>query len=142
MGIELIGYLSKSQSSGCILNSVQLLSQNTVQSMSLFLHQLVPPWLYDIHSTQHSPSPIPITNSLLGNLTSFAIEDITLGRTVFMDGLGLLPTQADIESRPTSPKRQCDEEDKETGRVNRRRLNQERETYPTVITISLEKLIQ
>ena len=125
MGIELMVYLSKSQSPGCILNSVQLLSQNTVQSMSLFLQQLVPPWLYDIHSTQHSPSPIPTTNSLLGNLTSSEIEDITLGRTVFMDGLGLLPTQADIESRPTSPKRQRDEEDKETGRVNRRRLNQE-----------------
>ena len=42
-----------------------------------------------------------------------------------MEGLDLLPTQADIESRPTSPKRQRDEEDEETSRVNRRRLNQE-----------------
>ena len=42
-----------------------------------------------------------------------------------MDGLVPLATQADIESRPTSPKRQHDEDDGETSRVNRRRLNQE-----------------
>ena len=125
MGIELMVYLSKSQSPGCILNSVQLLSQYTIQSMSLFLQQLVLPWLYDIHSTQNSPSSNPITNSLLGNLKSSAVEDITPGRTDFMEGLDLLPTQADIESRPTSPKRQRDEEDEETSKVNRRRLNQE-----------------
>ena len=125
MGIELMVYLSKSQSPGCILNSVQLLSQSTVQSMSLFLQQLAPPWLYDIHFSQHNPDSNPITNSLLGNLPSPAIEDITPGRTDFMDGLGFLPTQTDIESRPTSPKRQRDEEDEETSRVNRRRLNQE-----------------
>ena len=118
-------YLSKSQSPGYILNSVQLLSQYTIQSMSLFLQQLVLPWLYDIHSTQHSPSSNPITNSLLGNLKSSAVEDITPGRTDFMEGLDLLPTQVDIESRPTSPKRQRDEEDEETSKVNRRRLNQE-----------------
>ena len=125
MGIELMVYLSKSQSPGCILNSVQLLSQYAIQSMGLFLQQLVLLWLYDIHSTQHSPSSNPITNSLLGNLKSSAVEDITPGRTDFMEGLDLLPTQADIESRPTSPKRQRDEEDEEKSRVNRRRLNQE-----------------
>ena len=42
-----------------------------------------------------------------------------------MDGLIPLATQADIDSRPTSPKRQHDEDDGEISRVNRRRLNQE-----------------
>ena len=42
-----------------------------------------------------------------------------------MEGFYLSATQADYGSRPYSPKRQCDEEDGETSRVNRRRLSQE-----------------
>ena len=125
MGIEMMVYLSNYQSPGFILNLVQLLSQNVVQSMGLFSQQLVPLWLYDIHSTQHNHDSNPITNLLLGNQTRFAIEDITPSRTTLMEGLVPLATQADIDSRPTSPKRQRDEDDGETSRVNRRRLNQE-----------------
>nr|POF09728.1 hypothetical protein CFP56_53489 [Quercus suber] len=125
MGIEIMVYLSKSQSPGYILNLVQLLSQNTVQSMDLFSQQLVPMWLYNIHSTQHYHDSNPISNSLLGIQTRFAIEDTTSSRTTLMEGLVPEATQADIGSRPTSPKRQRDEDDGETSRVNRRRLNQE-----------------
>nr|POE55317.1 hypothetical protein CFP56_22683 [Quercus suber] len=125
MGIEMMVYLSNSQSPGYILNLVQLLSQNTVQSMGLFFQQLVPKWLYDIHSTQHYHGLNPMTNPLLGNQTRFAIEDTTPSRTTLMEGLVPLATQADISSKPTSPKRQCDEDNGETSRVNRRRLNQE-----------------
>nr|POE60234.1 hypothetical protein CFP56_25431 [Quercus suber] len=81
--------------------------------------------LYDIHSTQHYHGLNPMTNPLLGNQTRFAIEDTTPSRTTLMEGFVPLATQADISSKPTSPKRQCDEDDGETRRVNRRRLNQE-----------------
>ena len=42
-----------------------------------------------------------------------------------MDGLVPLATPADVKSRLASPKRQRDEDEGETSRVNRRRLNQE-----------------
>ena len=42
-----------------------------------------------------------------------------------MEGLSPSATQADYGSRPSSPKRQREEEDGETSRVNRRRLSQE-----------------
>ena len=42
-----------------------------------------------------------------------------------MEGFSLSATQVDYGSRPYSPKRQRDEEDGETSRVNKRRLSQE-----------------
>uniref|UniRef100_A0A7N2R8K9 CCHC-type domain-containing protein n=1 Tax=Quercus lobata TaxID=97700 RepID=A0A7N2R8K9_QUELO len=125
MGIELMVYLSKSQSPGYILNLVQLFSQNTIQSMGLFLQQLVPQWLYDLHAIPQNQRANPITNPLHENPASFAIGDITPSRNILMDELVPLATPADVESSPASPKRQRDEDDGETSRVNRRRLNQE-----------------
>ena len=51
IGIEMMVYLSNTQSPGYILSLVQLLSQNTLKSMGLFFQQLVPLLLYNIYST-------------------------------------------------------------------------------------------
>ena len=42
-----------------------------------------------------------------------------------MEGLSPSATQADYGLRPSSPKRQREEEDGETSRVNRKKLSQE-----------------
>ena len=47
MGIEMMVYLSNTQSPGYILSLVQLLSQNSLQSMGLFVQQLFPMWFYN-----------------------------------------------------------------------------------------------
>ena len=81
--------------------------------------------MYNIYSTQPIYDSNPITHSLLGRQTRIAVEDIVPSRTTSMEGLSPSATQADYGSRPSSPKRQCEEEDGETSRVNRKKLSQE-----------------
>ena len=65
MGIKMMVYLSNTQSSGYILSLVQLLSQNSLQSMGLFVQQLVPLWLYNTQNLVPNHSNL-IANRFLG----------------------------------------------------------------------------
>lgn len=103
MGIKMMVYLSNTQSLAYILSLVQLLSQNSLQSMSLFVQQLIPLWLYNTQNIfpNHSNSA---ANRLLERQTRIVIEDNVPCRLTSMEGLPH-STHINFFLRPSSPKR-------------------------------------